>query len=242
MLIGLSTHETVMAAESLHLAHRSPGDPDPISLLKAHGIEAVAVYNERDLASLEAASPPRLMLIDASSVSDTELRRWLRACHRLKVPTIVLVPETQLPNLDLSLVADDFMVSPPRPAELLARADLVLNKTRSPSRPPDENDTIRVGDLFIDPARYEVSLRGRRVDLRFKEYELLRLLATNAGRVFTRETLLNRIWGYEYFGGTRTVDVHIRRLRSKLEDTEHSFIETIWNVGYRFRATPPDRR
>ena len=242
MLIGLSTRETVMAAESLHLAHQGPGDPDPISLLKAHGIEAVAVYNERNLGSLEGASPPQLALIDSSSVSGAELRRRLRACARLKVPAIVLVPELQLPDLDLSLVADDFVISPPRPDELLARADLVLKRTRSPARPSEEDDAVRIGDLVIDPARYEVSLRGRRVDLRFKEYELLRLLATSAGRVFTREALLNRIWGYEYFGGTRTVDVHIRRLRSKLDDTEHTFIETIWNVGYRFRAAPPDRR
>ena len=76
---------------------------------------------------------------------------------------------------------------------------------------------------------------GRRVSLRFKEYELLLLMAANPGRVYSREVLLNRIWGYEYLGGTRTVDVHIRRLRSKIEDTGHRFIETVWQVGYRFR-------
>ena len=80
-----------------------------------------------------------------------------------------------------------------------------------------------------------MALKGRRIALRFKEYELLRLLATSPGRVFTRDALLRKIWGYDYFGGTRTVDVHIRRLRSKIEDAEHSFIETIWAVGYRFR-------
>ena len=70
-----------------------------------------------------------------------------------------------------------------------------------------------------------------------KQYELLKLLAENPGRVFSRDALLNQIWGYEYFGGTRTVDVHIRRLRSKIEDADHNFIETIWNVGYRFRES-----
>ena len=80
-----------------------------------------------------------------------------------------------------------------------------------------------------------MTIRGDRVSLTFKEYELLKLLAENPGRVFSRYALLNQIWGYEYFGGTRTVDVHIRRLRSKIEDAEHNFIETIWNVGYRFR-------
>ena len=231
-----------MTAELLHLAPQGPGDPDPIGMLKAHGIEAVAVYDETDLGSLETASPPHMVLMDASSLSGAELRRCLRGCARLKIPAIVLVPEPQLPDLDPSVGIDDFVVTPLRPAELLARADLVLRRRRSPARTSEGDDAIRVGDLVIDPSRYEVSLRERRVDLRFKEYELLRFLAANAGRVFTREALLNRIWGYEYFGGTRTVDVHIRRLRSKLEDTEHTFIETIWNVGYRFRATPPDRR
>ena len=82
-------------------------------------------------------------------------------------------------------------------------------------------------------------MKGRRIALRFKEYQLLRLLAANPGRVYSREALLSQIWGFDYFGGTRTVDVHIRRLRSKIEDADHSFIETIWNVGYRFIQVEP---
>ncbi len=80
-----------------------------------------------------------------------------------------------------------------------------------------------------------MSLGERRIDLTFKEYELLRLMASHPGRVFTREALLNEVWGYHYFGGTRTVDVHIRRLRSKIEDSDHAFIETVWQVGYRLK-------
>ena len=93
------------------------------------------------------------------------------------------------------------------------------------------------GDLVIDCDRYEVVLKGRKVDLTYKEYELLKYLASNPGRVFSRETLLRSVWEYDYFGGTRTVDVHIRRLRSKIDDVSNKFIETQWNVGYRFR--PP---
>ena len=96
---------------------------------------------------------------------------------------------------------------------------------------------IDVGGLFIDTNRYDVFVGGRPVLLTFKEYELLKLLALHPGRVFTRNVLLERIWGYQYFGGTRTVDVHVRRLRSKIDDATHSFIDTVWNVGYRFRAT-----
>ena len=93
---------------------------------------------------------------------------------------------------------------------------------------------MKVGDLQIDLDRYEVSLEGKRVLLTYKEYQMLVLLASNPGKVYSRENLLSQVWGYDYFGGTRTVDVHVRRLRSKIENANHSFIETIWNVGYRF--------
>ena len=87
---------------------------------------------------------------------------------------------------------------------------------------------------MIDTARCEVTVAGRPVLLTFKEYELLRFLASNPGRVFSRDSLLNRVWGYDYFGGDRTVDVHVRRLRSKIEPLGYSFIETVRNIGYRF--------
>ena len=99
----------------------------------------------------------------------------------------------------------------------------------------DAENILRCGDLLVDLSNYKVMLEGRAIELTFKEYELLRFLASNPDKVFTREALLNRVWGYDYFGGARTVDVHIRRLRSKIEDRGHSFIETIRSVGYRFR-------
>ena len=100
---------------------------------------------------------------------------------------------------------------------------------------PSGPKLLKVGELSIDLERYEVTVSGRRAALTYKEFQLLVLLASNPGRVYTRETLLSQIWGYDYLGGTRTVDVHIRRLRSKLESTGYSIVETIWNVGYRFR-------
>ncbi|MCE2465414.1 MAG: response regulator transcription factor [Dehalococcoidia bacterium] len=126
---------------------------------------------------------------------------------------------------------DDFIVHPYNPQELVKRIDRVLAR----SREPESNEVVKTGDLVIDIGKYEISLGGRRVILTYKEYQLLVLLATNPGRVYTRDELLQQVWGYDYFGGTRTVDVHIRRLRSKIESANHSFIETIWNVGYRFR-------
>ena len=89
----------------------------------------------------------------------------------------------------------------------------------------------------MDLERYDVAVSGRRVSLTYKEFQLLALLASNPGRVYTREALLSQVWGYDYLGGTRTVDVHIRRLRSKIEGPGRSYIETIWNVGYRFNAS-----
>ncbi len=101
---------------------------------------------------------------------------------------------------------------------------------------PQSQHTVKVGDLVVDTERYEVRVAGRRVALTYKEYKLRVLLASNPGKAYTRDSLLSQVWGYDYFGGTRTVDVHIRRLRSKIEDAGHAFIETIWTVGYRFRA------
>lgn len=99
-----------------------------------------------------------------------------------------------------------------------------------------EGNIIRCGELEIDVSRYEVRVSGQKVDLTYTEYELLRFLSTRAGQVFSRDVLLNKVWGYDYFGGARTVDVHIRRLRAKIETGSHVFIETMRNIGYRFAA------
>lgn len=102
--------------------------------------------------------------------------------------------------------------------------------------PADSENLIKTGDLVIDVNKYEVLLNGNKVGLTFKEYELLKFLSSNRGRVYSRDQLLDKIWGYDYYGGTRTVDVHIRRLRSKIEDKKHVFIETVRNIGYKFIA------
>ena len=202
-----------------------------LSLLREQGIEAVVVSSEADLDIIRSDALPNLVFLDMSPMVDSDARYCVQKCVQLRLPVIALIPQNRLADLDLTLGVNDFVVSPPNDDELLLRSRQVLWQTKT----PEDSDVIRVGDLVVNPANYEVALRGKRIDLRFKEYELLRLLANNPGRVYTRETLLSQIWGYDYFGGTRTVDVHIRRLRSKIEDADHSFIETIWNVGYRFR-------
>ena len=208
---------------------------DPVALLAQHGVDAVMVSDESDLDSVGSSPRPHLTLLDVTPMDAAALRRCIERCSRLKLPVIALVSKGHLADIDVTLNIDDFVVVPASSEELVARANRVLSRNRSSG----DDDVIQVGALAINPTSYEVTLEGVRIDLRFKEYELLRLLATNPGRVYTREALLSQIWGYDYFGGTRTVDVHVRRLRSKIEGADHSFIETIWNVGYRFRAVSP---
>ena len=199
-------------------------------LLAEHGIQAAVVNHDLDL-DTTAEGSPQVVLIDTSTLTGADVRHLAERCRQAKLPLIALVSESRLEDSGVLSGISDFVLMPLRPAELVARARQAMRRSLSQEDP----DVIRVGELVINPTRYEVSLGGRRIDLRFKEYELLRLMASHPGRVFTREALLNEIWGYQYFGGTRTVDVHIRRLRSKIADSDHAFIETVWQVGYRLR-------
>ncbi len=152
-----------------------------------------------------------------------------------KAPIIALVHEQEGPRLDLSLGFDDLILSPYRLSELAARLRLARWRTESKASP----DVIRIGRLSLNPATYEVFVDRSPIELTLKEYQLLLFLVQNAGRVFTREQLLDHVWGQDYFGGTRTVDVHIRRLRAKTELAGELF-ETVRGVGYRLAVPPPD--
>ena len=145
----------------------------------------------------------------------------------LLTPALEPAPEI-LPSLGLLL--HTVRVAP---AEVEARLRLAMGR-RVRNAAADAPDEIRSGDLTIDEATYSARLRGRALDLTFKEFELLKFLAQHPGRVFTRAHLLQEVWGYDYFGGTRTVDVHVRRLRAKLGTEYEALIGTVRNVGYRF--------
>jgi two-component system alkaline phosphatase synthesis response regulator PhoP len=175
---------------------------------------------------------PNLLMVDLATLPPEDLGAFIQRCKSLEIPVLVMVPKEDHDIVDPSLEVEDFVFLPFRDHELRTRVRRALWRTGS----WDSGQLIRTGDLIIDQERYEVSVAGRRIILTFKEYQLLCLLAANPGRVYTRETLLSRVWEYDYFGGTRTVDVHIRRLRSKVEDANHLFIETVRNVGYRFRV------
>ena len=148
------------------------------------------------------------------------------------VPVVVVLPVVGLEDINAAREEIEVCFLPCTAEEILLR----LNIAMSINAPTETDNLIIHGDLAIDCDRYEVVLKGHKVDLTYKEYELLKYLALNPGRVFSRESLLRSVWEYDYFGGTRTVDVHIRRLRSKIDDVSNHFIETQWNVGYRFRS------
>ena len=118
--------------------------------------------------------------------------------------------------------------------DLLTRIYICFYQSNLQNENIKEEKVINQGLLQIDTEKYLVTLEGKKIDLTFKELELLKVLSSNPGRVFSRENLLKNIWDYDYYGGTRTVDVHVRRLRRKIEDHKYNFIETIWNVGYKF--------
>ena len=170
---------------------------------------------------------PDLLIIEAGSIPESErLCRYLR--EEKKLPVLAITPMETALNLDGT--ADDFVLSPLNTDEVIIRAKRLLNKKTKAASP----EQITTGDLVIDTVKYEVHIGDRLISLTFREYELLKFLATNPGRVFTRDALLNGVWGEDFFGGDRTVDVHIRRLRGKIEDQPHTYIDTVRNIGYRF--------
>ena len=147
-------------------------------------------------------------------------------------PLMVVVTEGGLAGITSDWGIDDVLLDTAGPAEVEARLRLALG--RSGESAVDEGGPIQAGSLVIDEATYSVRLRGHILDLTYKEFELLKYLAQHPGRVFTRSQLLQEVWGYDYFGGTRTVDVHVRRLRAKLGTDYEVLIGTVRNVGYRF--------
>jgi two-component system, OmpR family, alkaline phosphatase synthesis response regulator PhoP len=146
-------------------------------------------------------------------------------------PVLLLVSGTQLGDLELrDDLFDDFCLAPFHPRELEARLKHLFWRTGRGTRP----DLVEYGDLVLNLETYQAAISGQPLDLTYMEYELLKFLSSHPGKVFTRETLLSRVWGYEYYGGARTVDVHVRRLRAKLGEEHANLIQTVRSVGYRF--------
>lgn len=216
-------------------------DPDPQAILPSlallpHGVRALRA----DVSSIVAVSDADAVLVDARS--DLAAARGL--CRLLAsaatgIPVAVIIAEGSLVALSADWGIDDFLLPTTGPAELDARLRLLGGRGTGASG-HDESSTITLGDLVIDEDTYTARLRGRPIDLTYKEFELLKYLAQHAGHVFTRAQLLQEVWGYDFFGGTRTVDVHVRRLRAKLGAEHEALIGTVRNVGY--KAVRPNKR
>ena len=175
---------------------------------------------------------PDLALVDL-----TESKNIIDSWHQIRSDVedshssvIVIVPHERIRDIELLKGIRDFIIHPYDLRELDIRIRLILAKQENTSNV----SVIKIGNITIDTTRYEVTVDGWPIMLTLKEYELLRYLATHRGRVLTREMLLDQIWGYDYYGGTRTVDVHIGRLRTKIETGNYFFIRTVRGVGYIF--------
>jgi two-component system alkaline phosphatase synthesis response regulator PhoP len=203
-----------------------------MTALAQRGFDCLIVPNKDGAVDQIAGQPRGVMLLDMDETT-TSSQAWelaQRMKQEMNVPFIVLISGEKLNGFDFNNGIDDFVVKPWEANEVTARIKRILIQKGG----IEGEDIISCGDLVIDSAKCEVLLDGKRIILTFKEYQLLKFLANNKGKVFTREVLLNKVWEWDYYGGDRTVDVHIRRLRSKIEDMDHSFIETIRNIGYRF--------
>ena len=191
-----------------------------------------------EITALEPADGFASAVINAAAFPFTEamsLCRQLRARDRGVGPIILLVDHYQLDDLTFREdLFDDFVVGPFDVSELATRLRHRLRRAGNES----VAQRVEHGGLSMNLETYQASIVGRVMDLTYMEYELLRFLATNPNRVFTRETLLSRVWGYEYYGGARTVDVHVRRLRAKLGEEHAHLIQTVRSVGYKFGTSP----
>jgi DNA-binding response OmpR family regulator len=222
-------------------------DPDPGSVLPAlsllpHGVRPAAP----EVAALLDAGPYDAVLVDARAdlAGSRSLCRLLGSTG-LDVPVVVVLSEGGLVALSAEWGCDEILLPAAGPAEVDARLRLLVAR-RAAEPGAGRSGALVLGELMIDEATYTARLKGRPLDLTYKEFELLKYLAQHAGRVFTRAQLLQEVWGYDFFGGTRTVDVHVRRLRAKLGPEHEQLIGTVRNVGYKFvrpvRSMSPSER
>ena len=215
------------------LLYPDPAPPVLAQALDLAGYPWKAAASPEEAARLEPADGWSGAVVIASGDPETAFA-FCRSLRRRDVPLeplLLLVSGAQLGDLELrDDLFDDFCLAPFHPRELEARLKHLFWRTGTGTRP----ELVEYGPLVLNLETYQAAITGRPLDLTYMEYELLKFLATNPGKVFTREILLSRVWGYEYYGGARTVDVHIRRLRAKLGEEHASLIQTVRSVGYRF--------
>jgi DNA-binding response OmpR family regulator len=215
------------------LVFPDPAPPELARTLDLGGYSWKAVASIGDAGEHEPDSGWAGTLVDATADAEGAwaFLRAIRNQADTQLPVIVLIGGAQLSELEhRDDLFDDFCLSPFHPSELEAR----LRHLLSGDVAVVSSDMVEYGALTLNLETYQASIGGRPLDMTYMEYELLKFLAQNPGKVFTREILLSRVWGYEYYGGARTVDVHVRRLRAKLGEEHAGLIQTVRSVGYRF--------
>ena len=202
------------------------------------GFETQEVYDGKEAVKAAESFAPDLILLDLMlpGMDGYQVCTEVRKTSRVPIIMLTAKGETFDKVLGLELGADDYIVKPFDPKELVARVKAVLRRYE-PKQDEEDKNVLKFGDLEINLSNYSVAYQGKSLDFPPKEFELLSFLAQHPNRVFTREQLLDQIWGYEYIGDTRTVDVHIKRLREKLEGVSDKWsLKTVWGVGYKFEV------
>jgi DNA-binding response OmpR family regulator len=201
--------------------------------LEQEGYRVVTANDGRQALDSVQSEEPSLMVLDLMlpELDGWEICRRVRANSNLPILMLTARDDDIDKIVGLELGADDYLTKPFNPRELVARVRAILRRATLAVQPP-ESQTKQLGDVVVDPGAREVTIAGQRVNLRAKEFDLLLTLMKHANLVLSREQLLDKVWGYEYYGETRTVDVHIAHLREKLNGSS-LVIETVWGMGYK---------
>ena len=197
------------------------------------------VYNGEDALTAFRSFQPDLIILDLMlpGIDGYQVCREIRKDSQIPIIMLSAKGEVFDKVLGLELGADDYMIKPFDSKELVARVKAVLRRTAvTPEEKADSGQSVSYPDLTVNITNYAVTCRGRNLEMPPKELELLYFLAKSPGQVFTREQLLDHIWGYEYIGDTRTVDVHVKRIREKIGESPHWSISTVWGIGYKFEV------
>lgn len=205
--------------------------------IEKEGFEAVCAYSGNEALEKFREENPDLIVLDLMlpGIDGWQICREVRKVSQVPIIMLTAKSDTFDKVLGLELGADDYMTKPFDPKELLARVKAVLRRSEVQTKP--SNGEVTFEKLSVNIDNYELTLNGEQVDAPPKEIELLHFLASNPNRVYTREQLLEEVWGFDYFGDSRTVDVHIKRLREKLEGIEADWqLKTVWGVGYKFEV------
>ena len=208
--------------------------------LEKNGYKVIVAYDGETAAEMAYSEEPDLILLDVMLPKMDGFSVCRKVREKLSVPIIMLTAREEEVDkvLGLELGADDYMTKPFSLRELMARVKANLRRTQIVNKSESGGEILTFGELVVDVEKYEVKKRGEIIPLTFREFELLKFLATKKGKIFTREQLLNKVWDYEFYGDVRTVDVTIRRLREKIEDNPSlpTYIITKRGVGYYFGA------